>query len=156
MILLAIMAPVVVIAVVWQQTGTAPSLFGSLPPQIPPPDAQEGVVVAPGAAVTTANPYSGPLTLVVEGSLTPDEATLIDAFYRHTDSIGLPLDTPVPIASPLQVNGAPMDDPRPDYDPFHVYMLPYNAGDTPQPLELAIIGDAQGGQLRVFIIENTP
>lgn len=151
--LLAVLAPVIVVAVVWSQTGMAPQLFGNMPPQLPPPGTAEMVIVAPGAAISTANPYTGPLTLVVEGNITPDETGLTDLFYQHTDSMGLPLESPVPVTSlPLEVNGAVLDTPYPDYDPFHVYRVPFDAGAVSQSLSFRIVGQPRGGEFRVFVV----
>jgi hypothetical protein len=110
------------------------------------------VIVTAFEPISTNNTYSGEITLVIEGSVTT--TALNDALYQHTDNNGFALSTPSTNGGMLRVNNEPLQPAQlQDYQPFHVYSIPYNAGTTPTPLIFQLQEDVRGGELRVFIVE---
>lgn len=159
-VLIAVSTPILLVGFIYSQTGELPQFGTSRPPELPPPNTLETVVIpATGGEVQTAEPYpAGDYTLVVEGVLPVEDNRLIDSYYLHTDRFGLALDEPELILSPLRVDGERLSElaPAPAYDPFHIYQVAYTLEEARRlvfSLDTEQFVPTEGFVVRVYITQ---
>lgn len=156
-VVIVILAPTLTIAAIYWQTGALPQLGGGVtPPQIPPAGTQETLVLNTDApSATTQSGYDGRVRLVAEGSMLAPQGGLRDLFYRHTDELGASLATAELLPPLLMVDGAPITDETPAYNPFHVYDITFERTDAVPivvALDPATYDPATAREIRVFIV----
>ncbi len=151
--LIAALAPIAVVAIIWWQTGATPEFVGAGIPQLPPPNTLETLTLQPGEFAETEGEYSGPLAFVVEGNLAVDDVRRRDLFYLHSDEFGLPVDVPEPATPLLFINGRAPREYLP-YNPFHVYELGHDANSPQQRIRFEYIAEAGvTGPMQIFIVQ---